>query len=89
MKHWFLVSWPFAFEFSTSFIIDVVMARYNMAVTARAAVRAANWSVVWATIGALSTVVMLHNNWVLLAGVIGAWFGSYYAVKWGKPDATV
>lgn len=86
MKRLAIILWPFAFEFVSAFIIDVVMARYNLAVTARRHIAAANWSVAWATIGALSTLAFLTNKWALIAGVVGAWFGSYYAVKWGPND---
>lgn len=72
--------------FTSTLVVDVFWARYNMATADRKAVAAGLWSVAICLGGTLSLRVWMDNHSTVISSAIGAFIGTYYAVKYGKKD---
>lgn len=67
--------------FVVNSILDVVYAKYTMAVQARATVAASNWAGCIILLGGVSILTYTHDPILILPAAAGAWFGTYWTVK--------
>ena len=67
--------------FIATFLADMCWTKYSISATERKAFEAALWSVAIIALGAFTLIVYVHNNWLLIPELIGAFLGTYLAVK--------
>jgi hypothetical protein len=70
-----------AFVGVAMFVLDFFWARYVVEVSRHAPMRAALWSTCIALTSSAVTIVYVSNRWTILAGAIGAFFGTWISVK--------
>lgn len=61
--------------------IDWVWAKYNIACADRRPLQASTLAAIIISIGSVSTLMFVHDNWLILPGAAGAFVGTYIAVK--------
>mgnify|MGYP000163770138 CR=1 FL=1 len=69
-------------------LADVAWTRYNMAVTRGAPLPAATWSVVILLLGAISFFGYVEDRWMVVPAALGAFVGTYVAMKVKTPSST-
>jgi hypothetical protein len=62
-------------------VLDFVWARYNIATTTKQAWRAGSYSVLIILLGAFSVISYTEDHWMLLPAAVGAFCGTWLAVK--------
>jgi hypothetical protein len=72
--------------FVATFLADLCWTKYAIAANERKALAAAWWSVAIIALGAFTLIVYVHNNWLLVPELIGAFCGTYWAVKTSKQE---
>lgn len=70
--------------FIAYFVYDYLYAKWVIAVAQKHAVIAANLSVGIYLIGAWGTILYVSNPWFLIPIVLGAWLGTYTAIRYKK-----
>jgi hypothetical protein len=65
-------------------VVDWCWAKYMKAAADKNAVWAAFWSASLIVISAFSVTQYIENHTMVLAAAIGAWIGTFYAVKHGE-----
>lgn len=71
----------FALVFVSLVAVDVCWTLYIAEVNARNAVKAATWSALIMLCGAFATISFVHDKRLLIAAILGAWVGTYIAVR--------
>lgn len=61
--------------------LDVVYAKYTMAVQARKASASANWAGAIILLGGVSILSYTHDPLLILPAAIGAWIGTYWTIE--------
>lgn len=74
MIEWLLI-------FAVNAILDVVWAKYTLAVTARRPVLSGFWASGIVTVGAISIILYTANFWLIIPAAAGAFVGTYFTVK--------
>lgn len=64
---------------------DWCWTKYMMHAAAHQAARAAHWSTAIVAVSAFSVTSYVHDPRLLVAALLGAWAGTYYAVRHGAP----
>lgn len=77
-------SWGGLTVMGITFIVDIFWANYNMTSADKKPLNAAFWSTMIVVGGTFSTQIWLDNKWVLVNSAIGAFIGTYWAVRNGK-----
>ena len=68
-------------------IVDICWARYMAHANAGNPAKAGMWSALIMVGGAYVTVSYVDDHRLFLAAVLGAFCGTFVAVRWGKKDA--
>lgn len=79
-----VATWMFIFLVNT--LLDIVYAKYTMAVQRRDASHAAHWATAIILIGGVSIISYTHNPILILPAAAGAWVGTWYTVGKAKHD---
>lgn len=79
---------PFAAVFAAMFALDFVWAYYTKAITRHAPFAASNWAIVVTVFSAIAQIGYVENHWLVLPAALGAFAGTYSAMKWGRHAAT-
>jgi hypothetical protein len=61
--------------------VDYAWARYSVAAAHGQAHRAAAWSIATYLLSAVNVLAYTHNHWLLIPAVIGAYAGTFIAVR--------
>jgi len=77
-------SWGGLIVLCITLIVDIFWANYNMTSADKKPLKAAFWSTMIVVGGTFSTQIWLGNKWVLVNSAIGAFLGTYWAVRNGK-----
>lgn len=77
-------SWGGLAVMGMTFIVDIFWANYNMTSADKKPLNAGFWSTMIVVGGTFSTQIWLDNKWVLVNSAIGAFIGTYWAVRNGK-----
>lgn len=64
------------------FLLDVAYTRYTQGITAGRPAHAAHYAAVLIGITAFVTVSYVQNRWLTIPVMVGAWAGTWVAVKW-------
>lgn len=70
--------------FVAAFMLDIIWARYTIALADRRALQAGGWSMLIFLVGGGLSVAYVHNPRLLIPAALGAFAGTYYAVKTDK-----
>lgn len=71
--------------FCSALVIDLSNARYIQSVNDKHAHRAAAWSLIMYTMGALGFVCLIHISlWLMIPEALGFYVGTMLALKGGK-----
>lgn len=75
---------PFLIVFAAMFALDYVWTFYTKAIQRHAAFAASSWAVSITIFNALAQIGYVNNHWLLIPAVLGAFGGTYCAMKWGR-----
>jgi hypothetical protein len=67
-------------------VLDIVWALYIQAVADKHAIKAGILSMVLIAIGGFSTIAYVHNIWLILPELLGAFCGTYLTIRFGKKN---
>jgi hypothetical protein len=73
--------WKCLFVFIDLIAVDFCWAKYTKKVSDSNAPRAAFWSMSIMILGAFAVISYMTNPWLLIPAALGAWCGTYMAVK--------
>ena len=76
----------FALVFFALIVVDFCWTFYIAKVAEGKAVAAATWSALIMVIGAFTTISYLEDKRLLIAAIIGAWVGTFLAVRFKKGE---
>lgn len=68
--------------FFVSAALDSIFALYTLAVTKHKALEASTWSLVTYFLMALGILNFVHNKWYVVPLALGAFCGTFAAVRW-------
>lgn len=74
--------WKHLLVFVATIIFEVFMTMWTLRLTQRRAVSAANWSALSTGFGALVTISYTKDPQYVVSLLVGAWLGTFIAVKW-------
>lgn len=74
MIQWLLI-------FAVNVALDVVWAKYTIAVGARRPVVSSFWAFNIIVVGGVSTLMIVDNPYLLIPAAVGAYVGTYFTVK--------
>jgi len=69
--------------FCLTLVVDYAYTRYNITSTTNQAHAAAKWSVIIYACAGFNVVAYTANHWMLIPSCIGAYLGTWAAVKYG------
>lgn len=75
---------PFLVVFAAMFLLDFVWTFYTKAIQRHAAFAAANWAVMITLFNGAAQIGYVENHWLLIPAGLGAFGGTYAALKWGR-----
>jgi hypothetical protein len=70
--------------FAMVFGLDLVWARYTIAVAARRPMAASLYAAFIFSVGGLTTMAYMTDKWMLVPAALGAFAGTYVATRRGK-----
>ena len=73
--------WQWVVIFFLDAFIDWVWAKYNIACADRKPVRAGVFAVCIICMSSFSLLLFVHDQWLIVPGVMGTFVGTYFAVK--------
>jgi len=80
---------PHVTVFTITLVVDIFWANYNMRSSEKRPHPAAFWSAMIVLAGTFSTQIWLANHWVVIDGALGAYVGTWWAVRNGKKKEAV
>lgn len=79
--------WQAVVVFAAMFALDYVWTYYTKAIQRHAPCAAATWAVTITAFNGVAQIGYVENNWLLLPAALGAFGGTYAAMKWGRHSA--
>lgn len=75
---------PYLVVFAAMFALDYVWTYYTKAIQRHASFAAANWAVTITVFNAVAQIGYVENHWLVIPAALGAFGGTYAAMKWGR-----
>jgi len=79
------VAIDFALVFGTLVAVDWCWTKFMLCATQHKAVHAASWSAAITGLSAFAVTSYVADHRLMVAALLGAWVGTYYAVTHGRP----
>lgn len=70
--------------FAAMFALDYVWTYYTKAIQRHAPLAASSWAVSITIFNAVAQIGYVGNHWLLIPAALGAFAGTYCAMKWGR-----